>query len=928
MIRFSNILAQSHQNNAFLLVRKIYKMNNSTLFPIKGLHTILLIVLLVIIFSAGYTSSLLPKKTDSISKTQLVDIANKIDRPLADAINLFGFNTAIQILFSAKAINPDLDFHLYRKTKSDELQLLSQTIEKAMSPTLANKVTDNDDFIVIEHILEVNGAATGLLVIEQKKRIANYTPFFAFLALTSVIAFLAWFYVPIFVGKRIQINSQKLADELILITEKKDYHLSVSTDIGLGLKNLAILINNLLMSVKENEDLHIKAEEQLQSLQANLERQVINRTQELEKAILSAEQANETKTTFLATMSHEIRTPMNGIIGTIDLLRHTELSGAQFRLSSIIRDSAFSLLGILDDILDFSKIEAGKLHIDYVAFSVPQIVEEVSRVMSSIAHKNNLELNVFIDPNIPQGLFGDPVRVRQVLYNLCSNAIKFTSSTDDRVGTVSIEVVLSQKNHDFNTVDFKISDNGRGMSKVQLARIFQPFSQAEDSITREFGGTGLGLSICKSLTELMYGQIKVSSEIGIGSEFCISIPFTLSDSAVIEHKNRLKGKKIALYSPEKAQKDYVKRYLDFLGAQVYEYQEISAEQKWQNTEGLVWLINGMHDMEEVNKQLRRLSYLLEDNQQQVIVLSKLSEAKLTCKNVFYLNALPLCKSSLFNSLFIAFGLHQPKTIKTKKSFNQYQSVESARLSNQLILLVEDNLMNQQVITDQLHLLGYGVEVANDGEQGLKMWREGSYSLVLTDLHMPKMSGYDLTKAIRDEGPERADLESESIIIAITANALKGEREKCLSHGMNDYITKPVELNVLEKVISHWLPIESEKVVQPIDLERLTSYIGEDSSQHAHFLNMFIEHGNTMIQQLKSAAINDEFEELESVAHQLKSTAQTIGAFKLANSAQDLESECAKQNMDHQVVEHFRDDIEQHFFEAKQYIVQLIEQNKT
>ena len=153
--------------------------------------------------------------------------------------------------------------------------------------------------------------------------------------------------------------------------------------------------------------------------------------------------------------------------------------------------------------------------------------------MSSIAHKNGLELNLFIDPNIPEGLLGDPIRVRQVIYNLCSNAIKFTNSTDNKKGKVSIDVTLSQKTHDFNTVDFKISDNGLGMTKQQLGRIFQPFSQAEDSITREFGGTGLGLSICKSLTELMYGQIKVSSEPGIGSEFLFSIPFSKSSSTGI-----------------------------------------------------------------------------------------------------------------------------------------------------------------------------------------------------------------------------------------------------------------------------------------------------------------------------------------------------------------------------------------------------------
>ncbi|ATC93804.1 hybrid sensor histidine kinase/response regulator [Pseudoalteromonas tunicata] len=900
-------------------------MSSRSLFPIKGLHS-LIAVLFVLNSGLIYLSSTFyPVSHNDLNESQLIDIADKIDRPLADSINLFGYNTAIQILFSAKAINPSLDFHLYKKVKNDELQLVSQTLTKQLIPSLLNKTIDLPNMLIRQHLLEVNGNVMGLLVIEYTRSEKNYTLFALMATLSFAMFILTLVVLPIFVNKRIKENTARLENEINLITDKKDYHLTVSTDLGIGLNKIAILINQLLNSVKESESLHLVAEDKLHGLQLSLENQIMSRTQELEKAITSAQQANETKTTFLATMSHEIRTPMNGIIGTIDLLRHTELSGPQVRLSSIIRDSAFSLLGILDDILDFSKIEAGKLKVDLIPLSVQQIVEEVARVMSSIAHKNALELNLFIDPNIPEGLLGDPIRVRQVIYNLCSNAIKFTNSTNDKQGKVSIDVTLSQKTHDFNTVDFKISDNGRGMTKQQLGRIFQPFSQAEDSITREFGGTGLGLSICKSLTELMYGQIKVTSEPGIGSEFLISIPFTLGDEAKVENKNRLRGKHVALYSPDKLKNQQLKHYLDFLGATVFEFTELEESNSWQSTEKLIWLLDGVSDMEAINKQLRRLAYLLEEHNQQVIVLSKLSEAKLTCKNVFYLNALPLCKSNLFNSLLIAAGLHQPKAIQLAKAINQYQSVESALKNNQLILLVEDNIMNQQVITDQLHLLGYGVEVANDGEQGFEMWLKGNYSLILTDLHMPKMSGYDLTKRIRQEGPYRTDLTKDSIIIAITANALKGEREKCLAYGMNDYITKPVELNVLEKIVTQWLPIEAPKQTPaPVNLERLTSYIGEDKSQHQHFLTMFLEHGNSIILQIKNAVKHDQTDEIQAVAHQLKSIAKTIGAFKLAESANLLELECEKPTVEPHAVGHLRDDIEQHFFEVQEYINQLLQ----
>ncbi|WP_042149739.1 MULTISPECIES: hybrid sensor histidine kinase/response regulator [unclassified Pseudoalteromonas] len=899
---------------------------NAATFPAKKMmHLIYFILLFLFVLSSTYTTYLIPKENSHFSEVHLKGIANKIDNPLADALTRFGYNTAIQILFSANAINPKLDFYLYKKTKTDSLELISKTSEVNVEGILKNQTIEKNHQMYLHHIIKKNDAVIGSLVIVQKvnKKIDS-TLFYIMLAASILFAFILLFIFPKYLSKKIKNSTQQLENEISLITQKQDFKLSVSTNIGLGLKQISILINQLLNKLRTQEESHAQIELDLQALHTNLEIQVASRTEALEKAIKSAELSNESKSTFLATMSHEIRTPMNGVIGTIDLLRHTDLTGAQHRLSSIIRDSAFSLLGILDDILDFSKIEAGKLKIENKSFSIIKITEEVAKVLSSVAHKNNLELDLYIDPNIPDSVTGDIVRVRQVIYNLCSNAIKFTKSTDTQQGLICIQVSLVNKSDDHHTVEFKISDNGKGMNKMQLAKIFLPFNQAEISITREYGGTGLGLSICKSLIELMYGDIKVNSDLGFGSEFIVTLPFSIDETSVVKDKGRLKGKKIVLFSQNNKQSEYINNYLKFLNAEVIYLDDLKNELPWHKTKNLIWLLDGINAMPTVNQALRRLSGSLEENNQQVIVLSELSEAKLSFKNIFYLNAAPLCKESFFNSLFIAAGLHQAKNIKMAKSLNQYPSIEQARKNNQLILLVEDNMMNQQVICDQLHLLGYGVEIASDGQEGLKMWQSSNYSLVLTDLHMPKMSGYDLAKKIRELGPSRTDMKKESIIIAITANALKDERDKCLSQGMNDYITKPVELNLLETTLNKWLPRTPTKTISPtLNEQALADYIGPDTTQHAYFLNMFLEHGSKLMTDLKLAVTLEDQESIMDNAHQLKSTAKSIGAYILSETAEKLEGIVDNKSCDAHTIEHIFDQLEQHYFEVKEFINQRL-----
>jgi len=752
------------------------------------------------------------------------------------------------------------------------------------------------------------------------------------LAITSVISlFLLTLLFNMYINVRLRKSTGLLSEELQEITETDNYNSRVSERLDIGLGVVAQNINLLLQKVQTVMASNDSSQKELQKLQNGLETEVHNRTVALEQATLKAERASETKTTFLATMSHEIRTPMNGVIGTIDLLRQTELDGAQHRLSTIIRESAFSLLSILDDILDFSKIEAGKLNIDPTPFSITDTIEEVARVLSSVAKKRELDLELSIAPDIPINLTGDTVRVRQVLYNLCSNAIKFTSTDEKTQGHVKISVEVAHNTADHFTLRFCVTDNGKGMNQAQLREIFNPFIQAENSITREYGGTGLGLSICKSLTELMLGTINVTSHIGIGSEFIVELPFSTSGKIKYAHKGALNGKHIVVVSNHLEREKIMYRYLSFMGAKItYVHNEQEIEEHQDDTD-IIWVVDGIDNMDAINALLRRLLYSLEDNNQQVVVLSKLDEAAINHKNIFYINAAPLCKSNFMLSILVAAGLHQPKQIKKAKTFNNYLNNEQARQANKLILLVEDNLLNQQVLTDQLHILGYGVEVANDGEEGLNMWRKGNYSLILTDLHMPKMSGYDMVEKIRNEAELLNDIDAQPYIIAVTANALKGEKERCLAVGINDFITKPIELNALEDTLKRWSDKQNQSkniaihqnMALPIDMEAVAKYVDGDKAKQVRFFKMYLEQSQNLIKSINSGVMVNDLDEIIEGCHQLKSISKTIGAQIVGDLATVFEEQCKAGELTTDELINLRDELEIEYSKAAQFLKEQV-----
>lgn len=644
-------------------------------------------------------------------------------------------------------------------------------------------------------------------------------------------------------------------------------------------------------------------------LRHEVEQRIRIRTQELEESRSEAERANEAKSNFLATMSHELRTPMNGIIGTIDLLRKTRLSQPQYRMTDTIRDSSFSLLRILDDILDFSKIEAGKLELELIPLSLNEVVESVGHILGSMASQKHLDLRLFVDPAIPEGLLGDPVRLRQILYNLAGNALKFTETTAGQTGRVCIRAELVDSNMEFSRVRLVVRDNGKGMSQRQQQTIFQPFTQAEGSITRKYGGTGLGLSICQRLTELMYGRIHLDSEVGKGTEFVVELPMRRSDESHAMADVNLSDVQILVLSSDVDHQETIETYCQSVGASVVQLASLESLTQWVSSAPARTSVRPLFVVDTCNAPhlLQALTPLwtspgLQHNP--VLVLTdKPDLADESTDLRMYLQCQPLVRSALFESLQILTG-KKAKAVRDSTLYDpklSAPSVEQARAQGRVILLAEDNPMNQKVITDQLQALGYAVEIADDGQMALDKWRQYRYPLLLTDLAMPNLSGYDLAQAIRREADQYDDDDSVyTRIVAITANALKGEDKKCFAVGMDDFITKPIELESLKRVLEHWLPaaqsfisadaLTAQHQESPICFTTIANFLGKDPKKHAEFLNYLVRHGADLLKELQNASETQDRKRLHGLAHQLKSVAKSVGAIELSAQALLLEQQ--------------------------------------
>ena len=616
-------------------------------------------------------------------------------------------------------------------------------------------------------------------------------------------------------------------------------------------------------------------------------------------ARIEAERANAAKNTFLATMSHEIRTPMNGVIGMVDVLAHSRLSEHQNDLVGTIRESASTLLGIIDDILDFSKIEAGRLEIERAPVSVADLVEGLCNSLVPVASRRGADLSLFISPQIPERVLSDDVRLRQVLYNLVGNAIKFSAGRPEKRGHVSVRVEVAQAAP--LQLVFRIADNGIGMAAKTMAELFTPFTQAEISTTRRFGGTGLGLAICKRLVDLMQGRIAVESTPGAGSTFSVTLPLEPAEEQPVRVQPDLSGLDCLIVRDRQLDAEDLRTYLEHAGARVRLAASVAAAQAAASLSGPVVVIQhaGLERPapDKIFSVAPNVHHLL-------ITRGRRRRARIENPDLVTLDGDALRRQTLLRAVAVAVGRASPEVFQknTENLLDEAAapfSIADARTQGRLILVAEDDEINQKVILQQLGLLGYAAEVAGNGMEALQLWREGSYALLLTDLHMPEMDGYTLTETIRREetGHKRMP------ILALTANALRGEANRARAAGMDEYLTKPVQLHLLGAALEKWLPRKSGEAASAelpqtthdgeattaLNVAILKGLVGDDEETVREFLGDYLASARRLGKELRAASAAGDTRQIGAIAHKLKSSSRSVGALALADLCTELEN---------------------------------------
>jgi signal transduction histidine kinase/DNA-binding response OmpR family regulator/HPt (histidine-containing phosphotransfer) domain-containing protein len=689
------------------------------------------------------------------------------------------------------------------------------------------------------------------------------------------------------------------------------------------------MTQQLKISFQEREKATQALHDQVDEL-AKARRAMLNIMEDLEEARKEAESATKSKSDFLANMSHEIRTPMNAVIGMAHLALQTDLTPRQADYVKKIQRSAHSLLGIINDILDFSKIEAGKMQMESVDFSLDEVLDNVSTVVGVKVHEKELEFLMDTPHDVPMALVGDPLRLGQVLINLCNNAVKFTQAGEIVVSTRAVE-----KKEESVTIRFCVRDTGVGLTEEQKGKLFQAFSQADTSTTRKYGGTGLGLTISKRLVNMMGGEIWVESEPGKGSEFIFTAKFGLARKVArrrLEPSVDLRGMRVLVVDDNASSREILQTLLESMSFEVTV--AASAEEGIAELEKDVkvrpyklvvmdWKMPGMDGIKasEVIKSHPGLP-----QKPKIIIATAYGREEVMQRSEkagvdgFLLK--PVGQSVLFDAIMVAFGKEALAGEAVGRVMGSDEE-ELRKIRGARVLLAEDNEINQQVAKEILEQAGLVVSIANNGQEALNLVRANAFDAVLMDVQMPMMDGYTATRKIRELEAHGSKQEAGNIpvsaaslpIIAMTAHAMSGDHEKSIAAGMNDHITKPIDPVKLFHTLAKWIgprdtvqkpaeaspaptapqakePAPSEQIL-PDELSEfdLAEGLQRLMGNRALYRKLLVNFATQYIQaaaNIRSALDASDFEQAHGLVHAIKGVAGNLAAKDLQQQSVALE----------------------------------------